>query len=203
MQLRPIPPIIRSVSSYIRRYLKLFNLHRSSLLKSVISIPLVCIRSFVKSQVPFLASAQQHIPLFSIVHLLTVFLCSHNMSSTHYNRVNVLDLLNHDNYPFTAHSVQRQTELVSHSNHYVCNLGECTRRFSSEKALTAHFEKAHGSSTQYICPHCRSSFSTSPNLNKHVSDAHAIIILFFDSFSSVWLYMYLTSQFRFVPCMKS
>lgn len=143
--------------------------HRSSLFKS--RSPPICLSSFGITSNP---------KYFTLVQLSQRNLCVlFEMPSTHYNRVNVIDLLNHDSYPFNGHPLQQETGQQTHSNQYVCNIGECTRRFSSEKALTSHFEKAHGSSTQYICPHCRSSFSTSPNLNKHVSHT---LLDFSDSF---------------------
>lgn len=51
----------------------------------------------------------------------------------------------------------------------ICTINNCNRKFISRESLLAHQRKAHYPPTANVCPYCFSSFSTIPNLNKHVS----------------------------------
>lgn len=51
-----------------------------------------------------------------------------------------------------------------------CEYPSCRKKFATPQALINHRSRQHGSPSAIVCPHCSSSFSTVPNLNKHVSD---------------------------------
>ena len=114
-----------------------------------------------------------------------------NMPSQ-FNRVSVEALLNAEGSSSSRHqrsSHRRTTEgdkrhkgsssgsdsPTSHSE-IQCTVPHCKRKFPSGDALKAHMKRSHPAPTAYVCEHCKSSFSTPPNLNKHVSyfpSAHA------------------------------
>lgn len=82
--------------------------------------------------------------------------------SSRYNRVSVSDLLNDE-----ASGSSSQGAASTQRGIY-CRVEGCGRRFVSQEALTAHQKRSHAAPTAFRCPHCGSSFSTAPNLNKHV-----------------------------------
>lgn len=90
-------------------------------------------------------------------------------SSNVYNRVRVEDLLNDDrdlsSSPFAHGSLSE-----GKPEGIICKINECDRRFVSEQSLLAHQRRTHAAATPFICPHCKLSYSTVPNLNKHVSN---------------------------------
>lgn len=85
------------------------------------------------------------------------------MSSSKYNRVSVKDLLNEDN------ESEDKVEYVKKDG-IICHIDNCGRQFVSQESLIAHQKRSHAAPTKYICHYCRSSYSTVPNLNKHVRD---------------------------------
>lgn len=48
-----------------------------------------------------------------------------------------------------------------------CDCNECGRIFQSKRALTAHLEKTHGESAEFICRDCFKSFTTRAGLHYH------------------------------------
>lgn len=86
--------------------------------------------------------------------------------SAQYNRVRVEDLINDS-------SSSNKSSVMSSSSQqkvaYKCEAPLCGRKFVSEEALEAHHKRSHAPPTAYVCQRCKSSFSTLPNLNKHVS----------------------------------
>lgn len=56
------------------------------------------------------------------------------------------------------------------SNEFVCTIDNCNRKFISNDSLSVHQKRCHSPPTAHVCSQCKSSFSTIPNLNKHVSD---------------------------------
>lgn len=81
------------------------------------------------------------------------------MSSSRYNRVKVEDLLNQE----------ERSDSNENPREIICHLEECGRQFVSHEALIAHQKRSHAAPTSYICRYCQMSYSTVPNLNKHVS----------------------------------
>lgn len=84
--------------------------------------------------------------------------------SSKYNRVRVDDLLNKDSYNnqgavFKEHKYPQAR---------LCTIDRCNRKFVSEGALLAHQRRSHALPTLHVCTNCDSSFSSLPNLNKHV-----------------------------------
>lgn len=82
-----------------------------------------------------------------------------------YNKLTVNDLLNDDSSAKVTRTFSAHPSMFE----MTCGIANCRRRFKSIEALQAHQEKAHSNDKDYVCPHCHSNFSTSPNLNKHVS----------------------------------
>lgn len=94
---------------------------------------------------------------------------SSNMPTSHYNRVRVQDLLNTE----TPSSSRRNrsssdSDEAQRNSNYQCQVANCNRVFSTAESLAAHVKRSHAAPTQFVCEHCGSSFSTPPNLNKHV-----------------------------------
>lgn len=83
-------------------------------------------------------------------------------SSSAYNKVRVEDLLNKESEPAKSHHTIRRPGII-------CHLDGCGRQFVSHESLVAHQKRSHAAPTSFICPHCELSYSTVPNLNKHVS----------------------------------
>lgn len=79
----------------------------------------------------------------------------------------------------------------------VCTINNCNRKFISKESLLAHQRKAHAPPTAHVCPYCRSSFSTIPNLNKHVSES-AFLFFFMNrlqqNFKEIDLFLYVGSN---------
>lgn len=100
-----------------------------------------------------------------------------------YNRVRVDDLLNPDGPSSrsrgTVRSDSRRRPSDSPSGATVssveCDVQGCKRKFPSKDSMKAHQKRSHPAPTNFICDQCQSSFSTPPNLNKHVS-CHASFI---------------------------
>lgn len=100
---------------------------------------------------------------------------------TKYNRVRVEDLLNADPAPPTrsprrlgsAPRGKPSSSLLPPDHHInidiPCDHLHCKKTFNTRSALHAHQRRSHPAPTAFICESCRSSFSTPPNLNKHVS----------------------------------
>lgn len=84
-----------------------------------------------------------------------------------YNRVRVEDLLNDE--PSIPTSSQPSSFRRSDSA-IICHVKDCGRRFVSKESLEAHQRRSHAAATPFVCPHCHISYSTIPNLNKHVSN---------------------------------
>lgn len=72
-----------------------------------------------------------------------------------YNKVNIRDLL-----------FDRGQTDDSEGN--ICTINNCNRKFISKEPLEIHQRRAHSPPTAHVCPVCFASFSTVPNLNKHV-----------------------------------
>lgn len=89
------------------------------------------------------------------------------MSSSKYNRVSVKDLLNEDK------ESEKQVESVRKDG-IICHIDSCGRQFVSQESLIAHQKRSHAAPTKYICQYCQSSYSTVPNLNKHVSEYNVL-----------------------------
>lgn len=103
---------------------------------------------------------------------------------TKYNRVRVEDLLNAETTSTTTSrprrppsSSRRGTSSSGGSSISVspdliadipCDVPHCKRTFTTGAALIAHKRRSHPAPTAFVCEHCHSSFSTPPNLNKHV-----------------------------------
>lgn len=75
-----------------------------------------------------------------------------------YNRVNISDLL-FDSSP------------TDKSGKNICTINNCNRKFVSKESMEAHQRRAHAPPTAHICSQCFASFSSVPNLNKHVCNA--------------------------------
>lgn len=69
-------------------------------------------------------------------------------------------------------SVSNMEEDTEKPEENVCNINNCNRRFVSKESLLAHQRRVHALPTAHVCSHCSTSFSTLPNLNKHVSSKH-------------------------------
>lgn len=72
-----------------------------------------------------------------------------------YNKVTIRDLL-----------FDRGQTDDSEAN--ICTINNCNRKFISKESLEIHQRRAHAPPTAHVCPVCFASFSTVPNLNKHV-----------------------------------
>lgn len=83
---------------------------------------------------------------------------------SNYNRIQVKDLLNHP----AASSGGPKGGSSSKCEVCLCDLDGCTREFASRKALEIHQKRVHSAPTVFACKICPSTFSTSPNLAKHV-----------------------------------
>ena len=91
---------------------------------------------------------------------------STNMSScSDFKRIRVDDLLNHDE-PASFASMRN---LSTNTRVIRCTIDNCGKEFLSEESLLSHQRRSHAAPTKNVCPHCHSSFSNVPNLNKHVS----------------------------------
>lgn len=91
------------------------------------------------------------------IHIKSRHQLQYNMSSSK-NRMAVENLLNEAN-----------TSRRGDANEFICTVNKCNRKFVSEESLLAHQRRSHAPPTANVCSHCKSSFSTVPNLNKHVS----------------------------------
>lgn len=80
---------------------------------------------------------------------------------TEYTKIFVQDLLNRDRNEEMRNSPQFQE--------VKCEYLDCGKLFASPQSMFNHQKRQHGSPTANVCPKCLSSFSTIPNLNKHVS----------------------------------
>ena len=92
-----------------------------------------------------------------------------------FNRVRVADLLNHEPGSSSSQGKPKKDKASSSDSdtpgRFVdveCEIGHCKRKFPTKEALLAHQKRSHPVPTEFICEQCNSSFSTSPNLNKHV-----------------------------------
>lgn len=91
-----------------------------------------------------------------------------------YTKIRVEDLLNDaqanssHNIGVTAPSTASAPGATNDSK-LICTYDRCHRAFPSSGALLDHQNRAHGVPTRHICGRCNVSFSTLPNLNKHVS----------------------------------
>lgn len=96
-----------------------------------------------------------------------------------YNRVRVEDLLNAE---ASSSSRSKSSNRVGDDkrkkggasssaggSEVMCDVPHCKRKFPTLDSLKAHQKRSHAPPTAYVCEHCKSSFSTPPNLNKHVS----------------------------------
>lgn len=84
------------------------------------------------------------------------------------NRIKVENLLN--NAPARGKSSHRVSPTSTNDIfNIVCGIDNCNRKFASAEALQNHQRRTHPGPTAYVCKHCKSSFSTSANLTKHVS----------------------------------
>lgn len=83
--------------------------------------------------------------------------------SPQYNRVRVEDLLNEEQAGTSDSSTSPNSKNVA------CTEEGCGKRFFTEKSLLVHQKRSHAAPTDFVCHLCQSSFSSIPNLNKHVS----------------------------------
>lgn len=81
-----------------------------------------------------------------------------NLQKSKHKRLDVSDLLFDRN----------QTDK---SEQNICTINKCNRKFISKESLQIHQRRSHAPPTAHICPQCYASFSSVPNLNKHVSSA--------------------------------
>lgn len=102
---------------------------------------------------------------------------------TKFNRVRVEDLLNTESAGASS-SRHRSSHKSSSSSrpkssrsssdsppshlNIPCEFSGCKRTFHSLESLRAHQKRSHPAPTAFVCDICKSSFSTPPNLNKHV-----------------------------------
>lgn len=86
-----------------------------------------------------------------------------------YNRVRVQDLLNDE------HSSRSHSSLSKESGEAVCLVEGCGKKFFTQKSLVVHQKRSHAAPTDFICHLCRCSFSSIPNLNKHVSHFSSLV----------------------------
>lgn len=97
---------------------------------------------------------------------------SYHVMPSQYNRVRVDDLLNPDS-PSSRSKDSRRRPSGSASGATVssieCDVPGCKRKFPSKDSMKAHQKRSHPAPTNFICDQCQTSFSTPPNLNKHVS----------------------------------
>lgn len=101
--------------------------------------------------------------LFPHCHLILQNQRTHAMQ--HFNRVSVDDLLNKPSSMKEGKKSIRPTDVFK----FVCSMDNCNRAFASEATLKSHQVRTHGPPTSFVCPRCGSSYSSVPNLNKHVS----------------------------------
>lgn len=107
--------------------------------------------------------------------------------TTGFNKIPVKDLLNET--PPRGRISHRPTQIKPDVFTFLCESSNCNRRFASQEALTAHQRRSHATRTQFACPHCSSTFSTSPNLNKHVSQFRSDLLLHSQSCFQSILYL--------------
>lgn len=87
-----------------------------------------------------------------------------------YKRVKVQDLLNDDDSYVSRSANQAQASSSADGiPNIVCEMDQCGRKFATFESLTAHQKRQHAAPTAFVCPYCHSSYSSLPNLNKHVS----------------------------------
>lgn len=87
--------------------------------------------------------------------------------SQKYNKISIDDLLNKTGSNNNASSSASSS--APDNVAFECTEPLCGRKFVSEEALKAHKKRSHAAPTSYVCQRCKSTFSTLPNLNKHVS----------------------------------
>lgn len=87
--------------------------------------------------------------------------------SASYSRVSVQDLLNEESTaPLRPSQPHLQREGI------ICHAEGCGRHFVSQESLIAHQRRSHAAPTAFVCQLCNLSYSTVPNLNKHVWHPH-------------------------------
>lgn len=63
----------------------------------------------------------------------------------------------------------KSSNFSSGSEENICTINNCNKKFLSKESLLAHQRRIHAPPTAHVCPNCADSFSTKPNLNRHVS----------------------------------
>lgn len=88
---------------------------------------------------------------------------------TRFRRINVEDLLN-DNKNGTGRKASSSSSKESdvRTTIVVCKFSNCSRSFPTSLSLAEHQSQVHGDMIRHTCGRCKASFSTLPNLNKHV-----------------------------------
>lgn len=90
-----------------------------------------------------------------------------------FTRVKVQDLLNVDED--SSNSVSKKSQIGGIPN-IVCMDDGCGRKFASSESLVTHRKRQHAAPTSFVCSFCQSSYSSLPNLNKHVSMADSLLL---------------------------
>lgn len=102
---------------------------------------------------------------------------SESQKGEQYSRVDVQTLLNHEDFYHTGDR--------SSCSQVKCDYVGCGRLFVSPRSLSMHRKRQHCSPTSNVCPKCLSSFSTVPNLNRHVSSIFISSSSIFKGYMSV------------------
>lgn len=87
--------------------------------------------------------------------------------SSPYKRVTVKDLLNDEsNSPsMNTPNLTRHADGIPNIR---CDINSCGQKFATLDSLQAHQRRKHAAPTSFVCPQCMSSYSSLPNLKKHV-----------------------------------
>lgn len=90
------------------------------------------------------------------------------MSMT-FNRLAVHDLLNNDSSHYHQAPTPMETSMPPRKMH-VYREAQCDREMTTSENVTSQKRQDCSSARRaYVCKHCCSNFSSSPNLKKHVS----------------------------------
>lgn len=100
-------------------------------------------------------------------------------SSSSFRRVRVEDLLNDTSLDDQESAQSSRKESPIELAEIRCDYPGCLKVFPSFSTLQQHHRRSHARPTSFVCDKCQASFSTFPNLNKHVSWRRILVEIWF------------------------